>query len=251
MRSGADGRGASVLDESCSSAMGPWSSGDVLPGSAKDAEHSLDDRHVRVGVDLDVPHGSAVFAPANAPGLLLVQPPESVTTIGVSALAWPGSSGWEELCGRMARSLAADIRPVQDTAGAGEEAPAAVVDTFGPFGPELHVHAGDRRETVFMGASGYRWLVRVSVKSVDVTDVDIEAAYQILASMVVYRTGAAMPEGTALSMARVTDDHRAVAAGQEASDAELVARIWEQASRSADEMRRINRRTRGAVGEVA
>ncbi|MBB3116949.1 DUF3710 domain-containing protein [Corynebacterium bovis] len=205
--------------------MGPW---DDVEVSAP--RHMLDDRHARVGADLDVPHGSDVFEPANAPGLLLVQPPESVTTIGVSVLAWPGSAGWEDLCGRMACSLAADIRPVQDTGGAAEEAPAAVVDTFGPFGPELHVHAGDRRETVFLGASGYRWLVRATVKSVDVTAADLEAAYQILASMVVYRGGAAMPPGRSLSMACVVDlAHREQVLARESED-EIARRIWQQAS---------------------
>ncbi|RRQ14109.1 hypothetical protein CXF46_11120 [Corynebacterium bovis] len=209
---------------------GPWSSAWLQSAGQVDSRHMLDDRHARVGADLDVPHGSDVFEPANAPGLLLVQPPESVTTIGVSVLAWPGVSGWEDLCGRMARSLAADIRPVQDTGGAAEEAPAAVVETFGPFGPELHVHAGDRRETVFLGASGYRWLVRATVKSVDVTAADLEAAYQILASMVVYRGGAAMPPGEALSMACVVDpEHREQVLARESED-EIARRIWHQAS---------------------
>ncbi|RRQ06204.1 hypothetical protein CXF43_09835 [Corynebacterium bovis] len=209
--------------------MGPW---DDVEVSAP--RHMLDDRHARVGADLDVPHGSDVFEPANAPGLLLVQPPESVTTIGVSVLAWPGSAGWEELSARMARSLAADIRPVLDAADAaspGEEPAAAVVDTFGPFGPELHVHAGDRRETVFLGASGYRWLVRATVKSVDVTAADLEAAYQILASMVVYRGGAAMPPGRSLSMACVVDlAHREQVLARDPDD-EIARRIWQQASR--------------------
>ncbi|RRO92767.1 hypothetical protein CXF40_02850 [Corynebacterium bovis] len=214
---------------------GPWDGSDASVSEVSRARHMLDDRHCRVGVDVDVPYRSVVCAPSNRAGVLLVQPPDSVVTFTVSVLAWPGDAGWSELVPRITAALRRDLRLVvdvtaADTAADGASCRPAVVEAYGVFGSEVHLHAGSRRETVFLGASGPRWVVRVTAHGVDVTAGDIEVAYQMLASMVVYRGGQALPPGEALSMARVVDPaHREQITSREADD-EIARRIWQQAS---------------------
>ncbi|MEL4183508.1 DUF3710 domain-containing protein [Corynebacterium bovis] len=157
--------------------------------------------------------------------MLLIQPVNSVVTVTVSVLAWPGGQGWAELSRRIAAALRRDLSSIE------ADGPAAVADVQGVFGPEVHVHAGSRRETVFLGASGPRWVVRVTAHGVDVTPEDVDMAYQILASMVVYRTQAAMPPGAPLSMARVINAGQRQADMAKQADDEIVRRIWQQSAR--------------------
>lgn len=221
---------------------GPWDDVSIQLVPQYVGRHMLDDRYVRVGVDVDVPHGSSVVEPSNRPGVLLVHPPASVVTFTVSVLAWPGDAGWSELVPRIASALRRDLLLTADvlvpdsgglTDGDADSSHPAVVEAQGVFGPEVHLHAGSRRETVFLGASGPRWVVRVTAHGVDVTADDIEVGYQMLASMIVYRGEQAMPPGEALSMARVVDPaHREQITARE-SDDEIARRIWQQASMGA------------------
>ncbi|MEJ4098723.1 DUF3710 domain-containing protein [Corynebacterium bovis] len=214
---------------------GPWDGLEVSAAPLGMGRHVLDDQYRRVGVDVDVPYRSVVCAPSNRAGVLLVQPPDSVVSYTVSVLAWPGDAGWSELVPRITAALRRDLRPVADvtsadTAADGASCRPAVVEAHGVFGPEVHVHASSRRETVFLGTSGPRWVVRVTAHGVDITAADIDVAYQMLASMVVYRGGQALPPGEALSMARVVDPaHREQITSREADD-EIARRIWQQAS---------------------
>ncbi len=224
------------MRETTTAASGPWDVRDVSGAlTCLPSRHVLDDRHCRVGVDVDVPYRSVVCAPSNRAGVLLVQPPDSVVSYTVSALAWPGDAGWSELVPRITEALRRDLRLAPDGAAADTAADdascrPAVVEAQGVFGPEVHVHAASRRETVFLGVSGPRWVVRVTAHGVDVTAGDIEVAYQMLASMIVYRGREAMPPGEALSMARVVDpEHREQITTRE-SDDEIARRIWQQAS---------------------
>lgn len=217
--------------EVCDVDEGPWDDVSIQLVPQYVGRHMLDDRYVRVGVDVDVPHGSSVVEPSNRPGVLLVHPPASVVTFTVSVLAWPGDAGWSELVPRIAAALRRDLRLVPDVSAADDASCCpAVVEAHGVFGPEVHLHVGSRRETVFLGVSGPRWVVRVTAHGVDVTASDIEVAYQMLASMIVYRGGEAMPPGEALSMARVVDPaHREQITAREPDD-EIARRIWQQAS---------------------
>lgn len=207
---------------------GPWDVRDMSASLAcLSPRHMLDDQYRRVGADLDVPHGASVFESVDRPGVLVVDVPDSVVTMTVSVLAWAGDQGWDDLALRIAARLR------RDTAVARSDQDAAVVEVQGAFGPELHFHVGARREMVFLGFSGPRWVVRVTAVGVDITAADIEIAYQMLASMIVYRGEQAMPPGAALSMARVVDPaHREQITSRE-SDDEIARRIWQQANMGA------------------